>query len=71
MITIKNNLNNQISKYIRIKQIKSCIGQSKKNKLLIKGLGLKGINKEVILKDSRAVRGIIFKIQHLILIFPH
>lgn len=60
---IKNNIS---KKYICIKQIRSLIGRSKKNKILMKGLGLSGIGKKVILQDNANVRGIIFKIQHLI-----
>ncbi len=54
------------TKYICVRQTRSLIGRSKKNKILMKGLGLSGIGKKVILQDNPNVRGIIFKIQHLI-----
>jgi len=58
--------NDSSKKYICVEQIRSLIGRSKKNKILMKGLGLSGIGKKVILQDNPNVRGIIFKVQHLI-----
>ena len=58
--------NDSSKKYICVEQTRSLIGRSKKNKILMKGLGLSGIGKKVILQDNPNVRGIIFKVQHLI-----
>jgi large subunit ribosomal protein L30 len=55
-----------MTKYILVKKIKSCIRQPKKNKLLMKSLGLKKINHTSLIKNNHASRVLIFKIQHLI-----
>lgn len=55
-------------KYIYIKQVKSCIRASKTNKLLMKSIGIKRMNKSVLVKNNKYTRGIILKIQHLVVI---
>lgn len=55
-----------MNNYICIKQIKSSIRQSKKNKLLLKSLGLKNLNHQVLRKNNKCTKSVILKIQHLI-----
>ncbi len=51
---------------LRIKQVRSTIGQSLKQRLTIKGLGLGKINREVVRADTAAIRGMVTKVQHLV-----
>lgn len=53
-------------KKLIIRQIRSTIGQSETQRRTIKGLGLGRINREVVLPDSSAVRGMVTKVQHLL-----
>lgn len=53
-------------KRLRIKQIRSTIGKCENQRLTIKGLGLGKINREVVLADTSAIRGMVTKVQHLV-----
>jgi large subunit ribosomal protein L30 len=55
-----------MAKMFKVKLVKSLIGSEPKLRATVKGLGLRGINSEVVLKDTPAVRGMIFKVQHLV-----
>ncbi len=67
VVALARNLENTMSKTnIEVKQIRSTIGQSKAQRLVMKGLGLARIGKSRILVDTKAVRGMIVKVQHLV-----
>jgi len=51
---------------LRIRQIRSIIGGTKKQKAVLQSLGLKGINREVVHEANDAVRGMIQAIPHLL-----
>jgi len=51
---------------LEIKQIKSAIGYNVKTKKTLEALGIKKINHIVIKNDSPSIRGMIYKIKHLI-----
>lgn len=51
---------------VRVKQIKSAIGYPKNQRECLKGLGLRRINHERELEDTPMVRGMIFKVKHLV-----
>ena len=53
-------------KTIKIEQVRSPIGYSKKQREVLRGLGLRRIRHVVEREDSPAVRGMIHKIQHLV-----
>ena len=53
-------------KTIHIKQIKSAIGRPSDQGKTLKALGLGKINKTVHQVDNPCVRGMIFKVKHLI-----
>ncbi len=53
-------------KEIRIKLVRSGIGRPKKHRLILKGLGLNKLNKVVTRKDTREIRGMINKVNHLV-----
>lgn len=51
---------------IRVTQIRSGIGRPKRQRLTLKGLGLRRMNHTVELKDTPAIRGMVTKVQHLL-----
>jgi large subunit ribosomal protein L30 len=51
---------------LRITYTKSAIGYSKDQKATIRSLGLHKLNSNVIQRDTPAIRGMIFKVQHLV-----
>ncbi len=51
---------------LKITQIKSGIGRKEDQKRTLKALGLKGINSSVEQEDSPAIKGMLFKIKHLV-----
>ena len=50
---------------IKVKQVKSTISYSEKQKRTVRALGLHRINDVVELPDNEGVRGMIFKVKHL------
>lgn len=55
---------------LKVTQIRSGIGQSQRQKLTLKGLGLTRMHKTVLLNDTLAIRGMIRKISHLVQVEP-
>ncbi|MEK6537828.1 MAG: 50S ribosomal protein L30 [Nitrospirae bacterium RBG_16_43_11] len=53
-------------KKIVIKQIKSGIGKPEKHKKIIRGLGLRKIGHTVLREDTPEIRGMVWKIKHLL-----
>lgn len=53
-------------KTIRIRQVRSPIGYNKKQREVLRGLGLRRIRHEVERQDVPAVRGMIATIPHLV-----
>tara|TARA_B100000686_G_C16353436_1_gene744003 strand:- start:95 stop:283 length:189 start_codon:yes stop_codon:yes gene_type:complete len=51
---------------LEIKQIKSAIGYNIKTKKTLEALGIKKINHIVVKNDSPSIRGMIYKVKHLI-----
>lgn len=51
---------------VNIKQVRSIIGRSKKQKLTIEALGLGKINREVNHELTPQIQGMINKVQHLV-----
>ena len=53
-------------KTLRVTQIKSTIGRPKDQGLILKALGLGKIGRTVEKVDNPSVRGMIFKVKHLV-----
>ena len=53
-------------KMIKVTMRKSWIATSPRQRLTLRGLGLRGVGRSVIVKDSPAVRGMIAKVAHLV-----
>ncbi len=51
---------------IEVRQTRSLIGQSQRQRLTVRGLGLRRIGHQVILPDTPAIRGMIMKVQHVL-----
>ena len=51
---------------LRITYTKSSIGCSVDQKATIKSIGLRKLNSSVVREDTPAVRGLIFKVRHLV-----
>ncbi len=51
---------------IKVKLVKSVAGAPADQKATVVGLGLGRFGSERILKDTPAIRGMIFKVQHLV-----
>ncbi len=53
-------------KTITITLKRSCIGRPEKQRLVVRGLGLRRINSSVVLPDIPEIRGMVNKIPHLV-----
>ncbi len=51
---------------IKVKLIRSYSGRTEKQKATLLGLGLKRIGQEVLLRDTAPIRGMLFKVQHML-----
>ena len=51
---------------LKIRLIRSVIGRPRKQREVVKGLGLRKIDSEVIRKDCPEIRGMINKVSHLV-----
>jgi len=55
-----------MSNILRITLKKSIIGRPEKHRRVIQSLGLRKMNKTVVLKDTPTVRGMIRKVSHML-----
>ncbi len=55
-----------MSKKLKIKQIKSAIGYSQREKNTIRALGLRKLQQEVIQPNNPQIQGMIAKVKHLL-----
>ena len=53
---------------IKVKQIKSGIGYNRKQRLSVRGLGLRRMNQVVEVEDTPSTRGMINKVRHLVVV---
>lgn len=51
---------------IRLKQVRSEIGYTRRQRATLKGLGLRRLHQIVELEDTPSVRGMISKVSHLV-----
>ena len=51
---------------LKVTLVKSTIGAVQKHKKTVEALGLKKLNKTVVLPDNAATRGMIKQVQHLV-----
>ena len=55
-------------KTVKIQQVKSAIGYDRKQRATLRGLGLRKIRQTRELEDTPAVRGMINKVRHLVVV---
>ncbi len=55
---------------LKVTQIRSGIGRPSDQRQTLRGLGLTRMHKSVVLKDTAAIRGMIRKVQHLVVVAP-
>ena len=53
-------------KKVRVKQVKSEIGYDRRQRANLIGLGLRRVNHVVELEDTPSIRGMIYKVRHLV-----
>lgn len=53
-------------KKITVKQVRSEIGGTRRQRESLRGLGLRGIGRSVTVPDTAATRGLIDKVAHLV-----
>ena len=55
-------------KTVKVQQVKSVIGYDRRQRATMRGLGLRKIRQVVELEDTPAVRGMIDKVKHLVVV---
>jgi len=55
-----------MSQMIEITLVKSMIGRPEKHRKVLRGMGLVKVGKTVVLEDTPSIRGMAFKISHLV-----
>ncbi len=53
-------------KKIRVTLVKSPIGNQHRQKLTVKALGFQHLNESIVHPDNPSVRGMIYKVRHLV-----
>lgn len=65
-VTVDKSQPRMAEKRLRIKLKRSLIGRPQKQREVVKGLGLRRVNSEVIRKDCPEVWGMVRKVPHLV-----
>jgi len=55
---------------LKITQVKSGIGRPDTQRRTLAGLGLGKLHKSVVLEDTPSIRGMVYKVAHLVTISP-
>ena len=64
--TAKAAVETKAVKQLKVTLVRSTIGFNKKQELVVKSLGLGKLHSSNVLPDNAAVRGMIFKVKHLV-----
>lgn len=51
---------------VRVVQVRSAIGRKADQKATLKALGIRRLNQAVVHRDTPEIRGMIFKVSHLV-----
>jgi large subunit ribosomal protein L30 len=57
---------NIVEKKLKVTLVKSYIGRPQKQRNVLRGMGLEKLNKTVLLKDTPEIRGMVYKVCHLV-----
>ena len=58
----------KVGETISVRWVKSQIGFDKRQRATLRGLGFRRLNQRVQLQDTPAIRGMIFKVRHLVVV---
>lgn len=58
-------------KTIKVQQVKSVIGYDRRQRATVRGLGLRRIRHVVEVEDTPAVRGMIFRVRHIVVVLEN
>ena len=53
---------------VRIKQVRSAIGYTERQRATLRGLGVRRLHRVVELEDTPAIRGMLNKVSHLVVV---
>ena len=56
------------AKRIRVRQVRSAIGYNRKQRASLRGLGIRRMNQTVEVEDTPSTRGMIGKVNHLVVV---
>jgi large subunit ribosomal protein L30 len=65
-MAVKEKSGKKAEKQLRITLVRSMVGYPRRQREVIKGLGLRKISSEVIRKDCPEIRGMVRKVAHLV-----
>lgn len=55
---------------LKVTQVRSGVGRPETQRKTLEGLGLRGPHKSKVLQDTPAIRGMIRKVSHLVVVEP-
>jgi len=58
-------------KMLKVKQVRSVIGYDRSQRATVSGLGLRRIRHVVEVEDTPAVRGMIFRVRHIVVVLEN
>jgi len=62
------NSDSKAGKKVSVRWVKSQIGYDRRQRATLRGLGFRRLNQTVELQDTPAIRGMIFKVRHLVVV---
>ncbi len=58
-------------KMLKVQQVRSVIGYDRQQRATVRGLGLRRIRHVVEVEDTPAVRGMIFRVRHIVVVLEN
>ena len=58
-------------KMLKVKQVRSVIGYDQRQRATVRGLGLRRIRHIVEVEDTPSVRGMIFRVRHIVVVLEN
>jgi large subunit ribosomal protein L30 len=56
---------------LKVQQVRSVIGYDRRQRATVRGLGLRRIRQIVEVEDTPAVRGMIFRVRHIVVVLEN
>lgn len=60
-----------MARYFEVELTRSLAGQMKSHRATLEGIGLTRFGKKVYLPDTEPVRGMLYKVNHMVKVTPH